>query len=854
MSNPLEEAGSSILSQYTVVLVDDEKSILQSLKRCFSREPFQIVCAGSGAEGLKLIAQTPHVAVIISDQRMPEMNGSELLTRSREFAPDAIRILLTGYSDMDTTVTAMNEGGATHYIAKQKPWDDAELLQTVKKSVLDYHQIINERHLQSIIEQKNAELRELLCQLTENNDRLKEAKEYAENIVETVREPMLVLDSELKILTANHNFYEAFKVSSENTIGHFIYDLGNHQWDIPKLRLLLEDIIPKNSLFNDYEVDHVFQNIGRKTLLLNARQIFRKNVGSHIILLAMEDITERRMAEDLLNARIRLSEYALTHSLNELLTKTLDEAEALTGSSIGFFHFLDESQQTLIPKAWSSNTLSTKCAVKCPAKDRSVEKGGVWADAIRNRKPLINNCYAALPDSKGLPEGHAEVVRQISVPILRSNLIVAVIGLGNKPTDYIEQDIDVVAKLANLAWDIVVGKQVKEALQLAKITAESANIAKTQFLQTMSHEIRTPLNGLFGMAQLLKMTDLTEEQREYVNGLMQSGKNLLSLISDILDLAKIEAGKVKIELTPFSLRRCIEDILLIMKFTAHEKELVLNVDFAGAVPPVLVGDQLRVKQILLNLIGNAVKFTANGSITIAVNLLQQGDETVLVQITVRDTGIGISPAALDEIFLPFVQEDGSMTRRYGGTGLGLTISRSLAELLGGTITVESTPGVGSCFTVVLPFSRVLGSDIIQDVPKNAALSWDGPPLNILLVEDNQANIIFGSALLKKLGHDFIVATDGRECLAALEHGSFDLVLMDIHMPEMSGEEALCEIRRKELGATFHQPVIALTAYSQRSEQKHFLDLGFDGYVSKPVDIKELVREMKRVINVFEAKE
>ena len=854
MSNPLEEAGSSILSQYTVVLVDDEKSILQSLKRCFSREPFQIVCAGSGAEGLKLIAQTPHVAVIISDQRMPEMNGSELLTRSREFAPDAIRILLTGYSDMDTTVTAMNEGGATHYIAKQKPWDDAELLQTVKKSVLDYHQIINERHLQSIIEQKNAELRELLCQLTENNDRLKEAKEYAENIVETVREPMLVLDSELKILTANHNFYEAFKVSSENTIGHFIYDLGNHQWDIPKLRLLLEDIIPKNSLFNDYEVDHVFQNIGRKTLLLNARQIFRKNVGSHIILLAIEDITERRMAEDLLNARIRLSEYALTHSLDELLTKTLDEAEALTGSSIGFFHFLDESQQTLLPKAWSSNTVSSKCAIKCAAKDRSVEKGGVWADAIRYRKALINNCYAALPDSKGLPEGHAEVVRQISVPVFRDNLIVAFIGLGNKPTDYIEQDVDVVTKLANLAWDIVVSKQAKEALQLAKIAAESANIAKTQFLQTMSHEIRTPLNGVFGMAQLLKMTDLTEEQQEYADGLMLQGKILLALISDILDLAKIDAGKVKVESAQFNLHRCIKDILLVMKFHVREKELVLNVDFANDVPPILVGDQLRVKQILLNLISNAVKFTAKGSITIAVNLLEQDDETVLVQITVRDTGIGISQAALEEIFLPFVQEDGSITRSYGGTGLGLTISRRLAEILGGTITVESTQKSGSCFTVVLPFSKAFECNIVPEVSNNTAASMDGASLRILLVEDNQVNINFAAALFQKLGHDLIVATEGRGCLTALEQGAFDLVLMDIHMPGMSGEEALCEIRRKELGTPFHQTVIALTAYSQRGEQKHFLDLGFDGCVSKPIDIKELVREMKRAISVYEAKE
>jgi len=683
---------------------------------------------------------------------------------------------------------------------------------------------------------------------------IQSALEYFENIVETVREPLLVLCNNLKILSANSSFYSTFKVEPAETIGRFIYELGNHQWDIPELRLLLEDIIPKNTLFNDYEVDHVFQNIGRKTLLLNARQIFRKDVGSHIILLAMEDITERRIAEDLLNARIRLSEYALTRSLNELLTKTLDEAEVLTGSSMGFFHFLDESQNTLILKAWSSNTVSTMCSVKDTGGHYTVDVAGVWADSIRKRRPVTHNSYTALPDRKGMPEGHAEVIREITVPVFRGDSIVAVIGVGNKPTDYIEQDIDAVAKLANLAWDIVVSKQAEEALQLAKIAAESANIAKTQFLQNMSHEIRTPLNGLLGMAQLLKMTDLTEEQQEYVDGLMLSGKNLLSLIRDILDLAKIEAGKVKIELTPFNLRRCIEDILLIMKFTAREKELVLNVDFSGAVPPVLVGDQLRVKQILLNLIGNATKFTAKGSITIAVNLLEQDDDPLLVQITVRDTGIGISPAALEEIFLPFVQEDGSMTRRYGGTGLGLTISRRLAELLGGTITVESTQKSGSCFTLVLPFSRAFVSDIVQDVPKNAALSWDGPPLNILLVEDNQANITFGSALLKKLGHNFIVATDGRECLAALEHGSFDLVLMDIHMPYMSGEEALCEIRRKELGAIFHQPVIALTAFSMRGEKQHFLDQGFDGYITKPIDIKELVREMKRVISVFDAKE
>ena len=283
------------LENYTVVVVDDEPNILEALKRCVRHEPFQIVCAGSGAEGLKLIAGIAHVAVIISDQMMPEMNGSEFLARSRKICPDAIRVLLTGHSDMDTTITAMNEGGATHYIVKQKPWNDADLRQTVQRCVRDYHQIMSTRYLQEVISQKNNELQELLRQLTEKNDRLNEAKEYAENIVETMREPLLVLNSDLRILSANGSFYRTFKVTSDETIGSLIYDLGNRQWDIPKLRLLLDEILLTNTVFNNYEVEHDFQNIGHKSILLNARQIFRKDIGSHLILLALEDITNRRL-------------------------------------------------------------------------------------------------------------------------------------------------------------------------------------------------------------------------------------------------------------------------------------------------------------------------------------------------------------------------------------------------------------------------------------------------------------------------------------------------------------------------------------------------------------------------------
>lgn len=359
--------------------------------------------------------------------------------------------------------------------------------------------------------------------------------------------------------------------------------------------------------------------------------------------------------------------------------------------------------------------------------------------------------------------------------------------------------------------DISDRKRGEQALSAAKEQAEAASRAKSEFLATMSHEIRSPMNGIMGMAQLMEYTELTDEQREYLDVIRTSSHGLLSLINDILDLSKIEAGRLQLERSDFSLRTSINDIVKAHLSQIQGKGLDIRTDIQATAPDNLIGDQLRLKQILVNLLGNAIKFTSRGGIRISVAISERRDDSVRLRIDVTDTGIGIPAEAMERIFKPFTQADSSTTRHYGGTGLGLSICSRLAELMDGRITVESREGAGSTFSVHLPFAvNETAPERRNDSGQRARANWDGPALRILLVDDYEMNLVAVTRLLQRNAHTVVTARDGAEAVQKWEQEHFDAILMDIQMPVMDGMEATRAIRLKEKGSDRHTPIIALT--------------------------------------------
>ncbi len=380
-------------------------------------------------------------------------------------------------------------------------------------------------------------------------------------------------------------------------------------------------------------------------------------------------------------------------------------------------------------------------------------------------------------------------------------------------------------------------------LRLAKEAAERANTAKGTFLATMSHEIRTPLNGILGMAQLLEHSTLNEQQRDYVDAITSSGRVLSNLLGDVLELSRIEAGKLELEPVDFELHRLVDNLFVLLAPQAADRHLRLITEVADDVPSRLHGDANRLHQVLLNLLNNAIKFTAAGRVVLLVRCLAVEGDVARVEFAVSDTGIGIAPEMQQRIFIAFEQADSSITRRFGGSGLGLAICKRLTEAMDGSLTLESSPGAGSTFRMVLPLQFAVAA-----TQQPAPVTATGLRLHVLLAEDHEINRKVAAGLLQQQGCRVSFASNGSEALEALRGDDFDVILMDVQMPEMDGVEATRRIRQLPDQRKARTPIVALTAHVMQTDMERFLAAGMDGIVEKPLDLDKLNSELARLLN------
>lgn len=434
-------------------------------------------------------------------------------------------------------------------------------------------------------------------------------------------------------------------------------------------------------------------------------------------------------------------------------------------------------------------------------------------------------------------------------PLMSEGQAIAAIGIYNRHDRYIhDNDHELVTAVSNqlaavlrnvqlfisLKNELEERKRTQIRLQEAKEEAERANAAKSQFLANMSHEIRTPMNGIIGMTDLTLMTELTEEQREYLETVKSSTRALLRVVNDILDYSKVEAGVVVLENSPFALREVVSEVVALFSIAAKHKNMHISTDIDPSIPETIYGDSVRLRQVLSNLIGNAVKFTCNGSIDVSVTCEQLSGSAITLKFAVADSGIGIAEKNLDRLFKSFSQVDSSNTRQFGGTGLGLVISQKLVNLMNGTIWLESEEGVGSTFF----FTAVLGVNSIVEVDRERQrLSRLSARKKIMLVEDDEVSRKIILSLLEKRGIDVSWDKNGQEVLKLTEQEDFDLILMDISLPYIDGYTITSLLRAREITAEI--PIIAVTAHALPGEKERCLLAGMSDYVSKPIDIGEL---------------